>query len=254
MIVALDNLAVRDRMIVGVPPFFGGSFFEGAVMDGVVRSRDILAHPIATIRGFGWRVFFRAILPWQHEPFLSLIQKSGRFRATGLKCAADPASLHRLGIACQRIYDALGRALDEQGPVALSLPVWRNRSSATPNCLDCAKPRQFMAVGRQISLTPGKTICPASSNKWMRRKRPSIQSTRSTRPYKWWFRLNRRRSTRSFHAALAATDGVFVKKLKPFREAMEAHMSYIVERLPEFSPRLLQATRELRARFPRVGS
>ena len=55
-----------------------------------------------------------------------------------------------------------------------------------------------------------------------------------------------------FHAALAATDGAFVKKLKPFREAMEAHMAYIVERLPQLSPRLLLNARELRAMFPRV--
>lgn len=55
-----------------------------------------------------------------------------------------------------------------------------------------------------------------------------------------------------FHAALAATDAAFVKRLKPFRKAMEAHMSYIVERIPQLSPRLMLTTRELRARFPRV--
>ena len=55
-----------------------------------------------------------------------------------------------------------------------------------------------------------------------------------------------------FDAALAATDVAFVKKLRPFRKAMEAHMSYLVERLPELSPQMIVATRELRARFPMV--
>ena len=41
-----------------------------------------------------------------------------------------------------------------------------------------------------------------------------------------------------FDAALAATDAAFVKKLKPFREAMEAHMSYLMERLPQLSPHI----------------
>lgn len=54
------------------------------------------------------------------------------------------------------------------------------------------------------------------------------------------------------HAAVAATDAAFVKKLKPFQQAMEAHVTYIVERLPELSSRLLSATRELQARFPKV--
>ena len=55
-----------------------------------------------------------------------------------------------------------------------------------------------------------------------------------------------------FPAALAATNSAFVKRLKPFREAMEAHMSYLVERLPELSPHMILSTRELRARFPRL--
>ena len=57
-----------------------------------------------------------------------------------------------------------------------------------------------------------------------------------------------------FHAALVATDAAFVKRLKPFQEAMEAHMSYLAERLPELSPQMILAARELRVRFPRVKS
>ena len=55
-----------------------------------------------------------------------------------------------------------------------------------------------------------------------------------------------------FHAALAATDAAFVKRLRPFRKTMEVHMSYIVERLPQLSPNLILPTRELRARFPHL--
>ena len=55
-----------------------------------------------------------------------------------------------------------------------------------------------------------------------------------------------------FYAALAATDSAFVKKLRPFQEAMEVHMTYIAERIPELSPPLLLAVRELRVRFQRV--
>ena len=57
-----------------------------------------------------------------------------------------------------------------------------------------------------------------------------------------------------FDAAVAATDSAFVKKLRPFQEAMEAHMTYIVDRIPELSPELLPVCRELRAKFPGVRS
>ncbi len=55
-----------------------------------------------------------------------------------------------------------------------------------------------------------------------------------------------------FSAALAASEAPLVKRLRPFRRTVEDHMSYIVERLPQLSPRLTLATRELRARFPQA--
>ena len=53
-----------------------------------------------------------------------------------------------------------------------------------------------------------------------------------------------------FYAALAATDSAFVKRLRPFQEAMQAHMAYLGERLPELSPKMLPACREMWAKFP----
>ena len=55
---------------------------------------------------------------------------------------------------------------------------------------------------------------------------------------------------RVFDAALAATDATFVKKLKPFREATEIHLSYLAERLPGQFARMIRNVRELRVRFP----
>ena len=57
-----------------------------------------------------------------------------------------------------------------------------------------------------------------------------------------------------FEAAVAATGRDFVKRLRPFRQAMELHIAHILWRLPELAPSLMAATRELRARFPQVPS
>jgi hypothetical protein len=51
-----------------------------------------------------------------------------------------------------------------------------------------------------------------------------------------------------FQAALAATDAAFVKRLKPFRKAMKAHMEFIVDQIPQICPKMMSACRELRAR------
>ncbi len=57
-----------------------------------------------------------------------------------------------------------------------------------------------------------------------------------------------------FQAILAASNSLFVKKLLKFRNAIEDHISYIADMLPELSPQLMQDSRELRAKFfPVVG-
>ena len=50
-------------------------------MIGAICTRDILLHPIVTVRAFGWRVYFRAVFQGQGETFLSLLQREGFFAA-----------------------------------------------------------------------------------------------------------------------------------------------------------------------------
>ena len=126
-------------------------------MVGVITNWDILAHPVVTIRGFGWRVFFRAVFAGPETTFLSL--------------------LHGVHSSAANVPPLLERCIV------------------------------------QIETSEINQV---------------------------------------FDAALAASDAAFVKRLKPFQEAMKIHMTYIIDRLPELAPQLMMASRELRAKFPRV--
>ena len=68
-------------------------------MVGVIGTWDILAHPVVTIRCFGWGVFFRAVVSWQGGTFLSLLQDAGRFRAaaSNVPTSWNAASTWRCG-------------------------------------------------------------------------------------------------------------------------------------------------------------
>ena len=79
-------------------------------MVGVITSWDIFAHPISTIRCFGWGVFFRAVAPWHEKTFLSLLQDAGYFGAAASKV---PTILERcivLEQRAKRIYEILATA------------------------------------------------------------------------------------------------------------------------------------------------
>ena len=84
-------------------------------MVGVITGWDVLAHPIATIQCFGWRVFFKAVAPWQGRPFLSLVRDAGFLTPS---VSSVPTILDRcivLELRAKRIYAALANALDDQG-------------------------------------------------------------------------------------------------------------------------------------------
>ena len=70
-------------------------------MVGVIKTWNILAHPVVTIRCFGWRVFFKAAVSWQGGTFLSLLQEAGCFERCCLEGAHDLGTLYRLGTAGQ---------------------------------------------------------------------------------------------------------------------------------------------------------
>lgn len=46
-------------------------------MAGLILRRDVLAHPILVVQGFGWRVFFAALFG-SHVTFLAVVAACAR--------------------------------------------------------------------------------------------------------------------------------------------------------------------------------
>jgi hypothetical protein len=218
-------------------------------MIGVITSWDILAHPISTIRCFGWQVFFRAVIPWQDTSFRSLV---GVLKSP---VSNMPTILERcidLELQAKRIYRTLGRALS-------------NQELVTPFLAGLAEQEQYhadlLAVCRAAVIRCGWSVGVFSPwlaylprlEQQMDAVEAAVQDVDSVdAALRLVIQIESSEINNVFSAALAATDAAFVKRLKPFRKAMEAHMSYLVERIPELSPRLIVNVREFRARFPNV--
>ncbi len=221
-------------------------------MVGVINHWDILAHPVTTVRCFGWRVFFRAIGPWQGKPFLSLLGSAGLLKTTDSKVSTILERCIGLELRAKRIYVALATAFRDEGLVG---PFFAGLAAQEQYHVD------LLQVCRAAALRKGWHA--ALFNPWqdyLPRLEQQMDATETAvagigsveDALRLVVQIESSEINEVFSAALAATDSAFVKKLRPFRKAMEAHMSYIVERLPELSPQLLLACRELRARFPKV--
>jgi hypothetical protein len=221
-------------------------------MVGVITGWDIMAHPISTIRCSGWGVFFRAVVPRNNDPFLSVLQDAGFLRAG---TSDVPTILERciaLELRVKIIYKALGKAFNDHGLVGPFFAGLAEQEQHHVDLLEVCRSAALRSGWKANLFSPWQDYLPRLEQQ-MDAAEAAVYSIDSVEAaLQLVIHIESSEVNEVFHAALAATDSVFVKRLTPFRKAMEAHMSYIAERLPELSPDLLLACREMRAKFPPV--
>ena len=125
-------------------------------MVGVINHWDILAHPVVTIRCFGWGVFFRAVAPWQSGPFLSLLRNTGHF---GTAASKVPTILERciaLEMRAERIYAALTRAFSSVGSLGPFFAGLVEQNSTTSIYWNSAGLPPSVAAGRPTLQSVGR--------------------------------------------------------------------------------------------------
>jgi hypothetical protein len=223
-------------------------------MVGVITSKDILAHPITTIRCFGWQVFFKAVVPWRDTPFLSLVRDAGLLGDSASSMSRILDRCIALELRAKRIYAALGKALDDQGLVGPFFAGLAVQEQYHADLLKLCRAAAIRSGWKANVFNPWQNYLSRLEQQMADTEAAVYEIDSVDAALQLVIQIESSEINQVFRAALAATDAAFVKRLGPFRKTMEAHMSYIVERLPELSPRLIVNVRELRARFPQVRS
>ena len=223
-------------------------------MVGVISHWDILAHPVVTIRCFGWGVLFRAIAPWHDRTFLSLLQEGGYFGAAVSKAPTILERCIALELRAKRVYKALAKAFRDDALVGPFFDGLAVQEQYHVDLLEVCRAAALRGDWKANLFNPWQDYLPRLEQQMeaIEAAVPEMDSVDAA--LQLVVQIECSEINQVFSAALGATDSVFVNKLRPFREAMESHMTYIVERLPELSPKLVLACRELRAKFPRVFS
>jgi len=221
-------------------------------MVGVITSWDILAHPISTIQCFGWRVFFRAVAPWHDESFLSLLQDAGLLR-TGTSDV--PTIFERciaLELRAKLIFKALAKAFGDHGAVGPFFDGLAEQEQHHVDLLEVCRSAALRSDWKANLFNPWQDYLPRLEQQMDAAETAVYEIDSVEAALQLVIQIESSEINDVFHAALAATDTAFVKRLRPFRKTMEHHMSYIVKRLPELSPQLILPCRELRMKYLRV--
>ena len=218
-------------------------------MIGVIRGRDILAHPIVTIRCFGWRTFFQALFAGRGRTFLSLLQQTSPAQESASKMPALVDQCIELEMRAKRIYAAFARAFaawpvasqffaalaqQEQGHAEL-LSLCRNAARGGGWMSNCANPwENYVPCLQQHMDEVEASLCHVGSLDDAFRLLVQIESGEINRV---------------FQGVLASCDSEFVKRIGAFRKAVKQHISFIAKQLPQLDARQMTAARELRMLF-----
>jgi len=157
-----------------------------------------------------------------------------------------------LELRAKRIYKALGKAFGDQGLVGPFFAGLADQEQYHADLLELARRAAMRSGWTSNCFNPWQEYLPHLEQQMDAAEAAVYEISSLDAALQLVIQIESSEVNQVFDAAIAATDAAFVKKLKPFREAMEAHMSYLVERLPELSPHMILSTRELRARFPRL--
>jgi rubrerythrin len=223
------------------------------IMVGAIQTWDILLHPAATVHGFGWRVFWGALLGGRNETFLAMVRKNGGFEPEG---SAMPEAIRRcidLERLAQRIYRGLAETFAANRLAARFFTDLAEQEHDHVDLLTLCWAASRRDGWRAEEFTPWLRHLPSLEEKVRTIESGMASIGELDGVFPLVLDIETSEINAVFQAVLTASESAFVRRLKPFREAIETHVSYIVSRLSELAPALMSATAGSWAKLPQMG-
>ena len=218
-------------------------------MIGTIRNWDILTHPIGTIRCFGWRIFFKATFLWHAKTFLSLLQEDGFFEAAGSTVPEVFKQCIGLELQAKRVYAALARMFAETESTRQFFEVLAQQEQAHADLLEICRAAASRGGWKAEHLSSWRGLIPRLEQQ-MQVIEDSLTSIGSSEnALRLVIQIGLSEINQLFLSIVTKADFTFIRTVRAFRDAMDFHIAYVCQRLPELAPELTTACRELHTKF-----
>ena len=217
-------------------------------MVGAIDKRDILTHPLVTIRCFGVRVFLRALFASRHKTFLSLLTDTEVLKPAADGVAEFVARCVELELKASRIYAAFARRYSEQPAVHEFYASLAGQEEGHAELLELCRTAAAQERWDESQAAPWRQILPRLEKK-MADAEGSVDDIDSVRQsLERVIEIESSEINDVFGGVLAASDSCFVRTLRAFHDVEARHLSYICEKIAELDPNLVEASQVLRKR------
>ena len=218
-------------------------------MIGVIRGRDILAHPIVTIRCFGWRTFFQALFAGHGRTFLSLLPQPVPAHQSASKLPALVDQCIDLEMRARRVYAAFAQAFSDWPAESQFFAVLAQQEQGHAELLALCRNAAQGGGWKSDCSNPWENYVPCLQQHMDEIEASLAEVGSLDDAFRLLIQIESGEINRVFQGALASCDSEFVKQIGAFRKAVKQHISYIATRLPELDARQMKAARELRTLF-----
>jgi hypothetical protein len=221
-------------------------------MVGAIRTWDILFHPVVTIRCFGWMVFWRALFAGHGRTFLSV---SCQDKLSESALGAMPFPLRQciqIELQGKRIYQVLARAFVVDRSAARFFTDLAEQEQDHADLLSLCWTAARHGGWKAEHFDTWKIHLPSLESRMK-----AIESNIDTidnldKAFDLVLEIESSEINREFRAAVDASEAAFVKRLKPFQDAIETHISYIVTQVSRQAPHVMSTSRKQWAGFPQM--
>jgi hypothetical protein len=207
-------------------------------MIGAIRTWDIVSHPVVTVQCFGWRTLFRAMIARKDRTFLSLLNQGALISPADPDAAAILRQCVDLELRAENIYITLGNIMIDQPPLALFFTTLAEQEQEHADLLRlcAAASKRDEAWLRVLRSWRDDVIRLSQRMSEAEDMLPTVGSVEDA--MRLLVQIELSEVNQVFLGAMKASNAAFVKKLRPFEKAVEAHLFYIGEQLPKLAPSL----------------
>jgi rubrerythrin len=221
-------------------------------MIGAICRQDIVFHPVITIRCFGWRVLFKALLAGQHQTFLSLLTETPVLRMPPVKVPELVERCIGLELRAARVYESLARRFGQTDPVQVFFATLASQERDHAELLGLCRAAARRGEWNAKHFDPWRDAVPALEEQLKEAESRAESLDRLSDALQLVIELEASEINQLYSGIVAASESDFVRTLRVFCDAGREHISYISRSIPEMDPALRDVCRNLRDEYSRA--
>ncbi|MCU0959169.1 MAG: hypothetical protein MUF48_03615 [Pirellulaceae bacterium] len=215
-------------------------------MVGAINKRDILAHPIVTIRCFGWRVFLRALFARRDTTFLAVLAESEVLQPAADEVADFVARCVELELQASRIYTVLAKRFTGEPAVQDFFADLARQEESHAQLLELCRAAAARQRWDDGPVRPWQAVVPQLERR-MREAAISVDDITSLRTaLQLVIDIESSEINDVFSSVVSAADSDFVRGLRVFRETEQRHLDFICRGIARLDPELTRQSEILR--------